>query len=209
MTAVATLPGAQNGTSGALAECKQAPHSAAFAMAPTGEPRLSAGRPADSGQWGRHRIAPHAYDQRVGSPTVVEEHEFEVSRVEAVGGPSGAGAAFDLLEERMPSLRGRKMYGILYPGHPDRYFACLRLDNAYSDDLGLERAIVPGGLYGRSHVRDWNTRIQELPRLFDALRDALVGSGYLISDTRPLIEYYRRMDALTIMMPVIGENDAG
>ena len=155
---------------------------------------------------GRHRIGPHAYDQCVVSPAVVEEHEFEVSRVEAVGGPSGAGAAFDRLEGCMQSLRGRKMYGILYPGHPDRYFACLRLDNEQSDDLGLERAIVPGGLYGRSHVRDWNTRIQELPRLFDALHAALVGSGYLIDRARPLIEYYRRMDALTIMIPVIGND---
>jgi DNA gyrase inhibitor GyrI len=99
------------------------------------------------------------------------------------------------------------MYGILYPGHPDRYFACLRLDNEESDDLGLERAIVPGGLYGRSHVRDWNTRIQELPRLFDALHAALVGFGYLIDRARPLIEYYRRMDALTIMIPVMGKDD--
>jgi DNA gyrase inhibitor GyrI len=99
------------------------------------------------------------------------------------------------------------MYGILYPGHPDRYFACLRLGNEQSDDLGLERAIVPGGLYGRSHVRDWNTRIQELPRLFDALHAALVGSGYLIDRARPLIEYYRRIDALTIMIPVMGKDD--
>jgi len=156
---------------------------------------------------GRHRIGPHAYDQCVVSPTVVEEHEFEVSRVEAVGGPSGAGAAFDRLEGCMQSLRGRKMYGILYPGHPDRYFACVRLGNEQSDDLGLERAIVPGGLYGRSHVRDWNTRIQELPRLFDALHAALVGSGYLIDRARPLIEYYRRMDALTIMIPVMGKDE--
>jgi len=158
---------------------------------------------------GRRRIGPHAYDQCVASPTVINEDEFEVARVKAVGGPSGAAVAFNRLEKRMRSLRGRKMYGLLYPGNPDRYFACLRLDSEVSDDLGFERASVPGGLHGRSLVRDWSAKIPELPQLFDSLHAALVGSGYLIDRSRPSIEYYRRMDALTIMVPVLAVDQVG
>lgn len=103
----------------------------------------------------------------------------------------------------MPTLRGQRMYGVLYPGIPIRYFACLRLDGVDSDDLGLDRATVPGGRYGRRVVRDWKAKITELPDLFDELRADLVDAGFSIDHSRPLIEYYRREDALTIMVPVM------
>lgn len=103
----------------------------------------------------------------------------------------------------MQTLRGRKMYGVLYPGDPDRYFACLRLDSGVSDDLGFERAPVPGGLYGRRLVRDWNVKIPELPEIFDDLHADLVNAGLRIDPWRPLIEFYRCRDALIIMMPVL------
>lgn len=140
---------------------------------------------------------------------VFEEPEFAVARVEASGGPAGAGAAFDRLEANMDSFRGRKMYGVLYPGSPDRYFACLRLDDQASDDYGFERATVPGGMYGRSLVREWGAKVGQLPRLFDELHEALVGAGHQIDRTRPLVEYYRRHDALTIMIPVVGTDGVG
>lgn len=139
----------------------------------------------------------------MSSPTVIEERGFQVARVEAVGGPAGAAAAFDHLERAMPTLRGQRMYGVLYPGIPIRYFACLRLDGVDSDDLGLDRATVPGGRYGRRVVRDWKAKITELPDLFDELRADLVDAGFSIDHSRPLIEYYRREDALTIMVPVM------
>jgi DNA gyrase inhibitor GyrI len=139
----------------------------------------------------------------MSSPTINQEAAFEVARVEAVGGPSGAGAAFDRLEGRMKTLRGRKMYGVLYPGNPERYFACLRLDDATSDDLGFERASVPGGLYGRRLIRGWDSKLPELPHFFDTLRAELVDTGYVHDRERPSIEYYRRVDELIIMVPVL------
>jgi DNA gyrase inhibitor GyrI len=139
----------------------------------------------------------------VTRPTVIDEDAFDVARVEAVGGPPGAAAAFDHLESTMPTLRGQKMYGVLYLGDPDRYFAGLRLDDEASPHNGLERATIPGGLYGRRLVRDWNTKIPELPEIFDALTADLTSAGYLVDRTRPLIEYYRRVDELVIMVPVL------
>jgi|GEM_PF-800331 len=141
------------------------------------------------------------------SPTVVTENEFQVARVAAAGGPLGAAAAFDRLEAAMPTLRGQKMYGVLYPGEPDLYFACLRLDSYDSDDFGFERAGVPGGHYGRRIVHHWSTKIRELPELFDELHADLVNAGHLVDRSRPLIEYYRREDALVIMIPVASANE--
>ena len=139
----------------------------------------------------------------MSSPVVIEEDEFEVARVGALGGPSGAAAAFDRLEAGMQTLRGRKMYGVFYSGPPERYFACLRLGSEGSDDLGFERALVPGGLYGRKTIRDWNSKIPELPVIFTDLQGDLVDAGFRIDPSRPSIEYYRRIDELIIMVPVL------
>lgn len=95
--------------------------------------------------------------------TVVDERAFEVARVEAEGGSSGADAAFDRLEGRMPTLEGRRMYGVLYRGEPERYFACVRLEDDADDDFGFERAVVAGGRYGCRLVRGWNARIPNSP----------------------------------------------
>jgi len=101
------------------------------------------------------------------------------------------------------------MYGVLYRGDPERYFACVRLDSEALDDLGFERATVPGGRYGRRLVCHWNVKIPELPGLFHALHADLIDAGYLSDMSRPLIEYYRRSDELLIMVPVLSaDNEA-
>ena len=100
------------------------------------------------------------YDRPMDPPSVVDEQAFEVARVEARGGATGADAAFDHLEGRTETLEGRKMYGVLYRGEPERYFACVRLDGDSDDDLGFERAAVPGGRYGCAVARDGTSRIR-------------------------------------------------
>ena len=139
----------------------------------------------------------------MGPPTVLTEKPFQVARVQAPGGPEGAPDAFMRLEERMESLRGSRMYGLLYPGEPTAYYACLRLDDDHSDDLGFDRAEVPGGLYGRRFVRDWENEISELPEIFDQLQADLLEAGFIRDVTRPSLEFYRRSNELLIMVPVL------
>ncbi len=107
------------------------------------------------------------------------------------------------LEERMDSLRGSRMYGLLYPGEPTTYYACVRLDDDDFDDLGFDRAEVPGGLFGRKLVRGWEDKISELPEIFDHLQADLLEAGFLRDATRPSLEFYRRSNELLIMMPVL------
>ena len=95
------------------------------------------------------------------------------------------------------------MYGLLYPGAPMAYFASVRLDRDHSDDLGFDQAEVPGGLYGRRLVRDWEGKLAELPEIFDELHADLVEAGYFVDTTRPSLEFYRRSDELVIMVPVL------
>lgn len=137
----------------------------------------------------------------MSTPSVVDEEGFDVGRVAARGGPAGAAAAFLELERRLDSLRGRRTYGVVTFTDPPSYFACLRLRDG-EDDLGLERAWVPGGLYGRRVVRDWSNRIEELPSLVDALASDLAAAGFAHDRTRPLVEDYRRHDELVLKLPV-------
>lgn len=74
------------------------------------------------------------------------------------------------------------------------YYACLRLDDNHSDDLGFDRPEVPGGLYWRTFVRDWESKIFELPEIFDRLQADLLKVGFVRDVTRPSWEF---TDALT------------
>ena len=138
----------------------------------------------------------------MAGPILIDVPELTLAYVEAVGGFTGAGTAFDQLERRMSTLRGQKMYGVVYPGDPVRYLACLLLDNEDSVDLGLERTTVPAGRYARTLVRDWATRIPELPSIVDRLQTDIADAGLAVDPDRPMLEYYRRVDELLMMVPV-------
>jgi hypothetical protein len=69
-------------------------------------------------------------------------------------GPVGA---MSLLESKLPSLKGRNFYGafrLLEDG--EEYFACV--ERVADDDptgMGLDVGVLPGGLYIRRKLNDW------------------------------------------------------
>jgi hypothetical protein len=138
----------------------------------------------------------------VARPTVTNLPELAFAYVEAIDGFAGAGAAFDQLEGRMETLRGRKMYGLVYPGDPVRYLACLLLDDENADDLGFERTLVPAGRYAHTLVRDWESRISELPDIVSQLEFNIRVSGLAVDRDRPWLEFYRRIDELLVLLPI-------
>jgi hypothetical protein len=77
--------------------------------------------------------------------TYVELQEIPVLRVKADMKGKGPSAAFDLLESKLPSLKGRKFYGTFQP-KPDEeeYYACVaRIDSDDPDKMKLERDLSP------------------------------------------------------------------
>jgi hypothetical protein len=143
----------------------------------------------------------------VTRPTLTDLPQLAFAYVEAVNGFAGATAAFDQLEGRMDTLRGRKMYGVVYPGDPARYLACVLLDNENADDLGFQRTTVPGGRYAHTLVRDWQSRIPELPAIVSQLESDIKVSGLARNQDRPWLEFYRRIDELLVMLPVLPEGN--
>lgn len=121
--------------------------------------------------------------------------DIQVMFVRAEGGSEGAKEAFDKLESRLPSLRGRKFYGTYHAGE---YRACVALRP--EDDpsaMGLDVWVIPGGRYVRAKVKDWSRRIPEIGKTFTALAEQ-----YPADPSRPSIEYYRSQQELILHLPV-------
>lgn len=139
----------------------------------------------------------------VSIPAIVLSVPISVARVRAELGPAGGPAAFNLLESRLPTLRGRRMYGVYYPTRGD-YYACVKLDADHPDDMGFERGTIPGGRYARRKVRDWLGREAQIAGWFDDLILECRASGFEIDSTRPSVEFYRSLSELVLLVPVMG-----
>ena len=110
-------------------------------------------------------------------------------------GPQGAGEAFDRLEARLPSLKGRKFYGTLLNGE---YRACVALEvQEPPAAMGLETWTIPGGAYARRKLEGWPERLPEIGQIFGEL-----AAEYPRDPTRPNVEFYRSEKELLLFMAV-------
>lgn len=107
-----------------------------------------------------------------------------------------APAAFDKLEAKLATLKGRHFYGVVIDGE---YRACVALRP--EDDLdGLPHPtwIIPGGKYARRKISDWEKHRDEIGPTMMQLRDR---KDFDVS--RPCIEYYRSQRELLLMAPIL------
>jgi hypothetical protein len=118
----------------------------------------------------------------------------------SVKGTANAKAAFDKLESALPTLRGRKFYGYFDP-ETEEYRACVA---AIPDDpdlapLGFKRWTVPAGTYVYEKIMNWQSKIPMIPSTFQKLVEE---NRPAVDWSRPMLEYYRGLDELRIMVPV-------
>lgn len=104
--------------------------------------------------------------------------------------------AFEALEAKLPSLKGRKFYGAVLG---DQYRACVVI-NPGDDTRSLPHPTwtLPGGKYARRRILDWEQHrdligpsIQALLRRPD------------VDPSRPCLEFYRSQKELLVMVPVL------
>lgn len=115
---------------------------------------------------------------------------------------SGPAGAMKILESRLPSLKGRKFYGafrLLKDG--EEYFACVeRIATDDPERMGLEPATLPGGLYARRKLYDWE-KIIAAGRMIECERE--FAQAHEIDRSRPELEYYRSMSEMHLLLPVL------
>jgi hypothetical protein len=103
--------------------------------------------------------------------------------------------------EGLVGTRGRKFFGAFYPSTKE-YRVCVEIkDGDDPDALGLEVGALPGGRYLRTRLRG------EPPELYEQIRptfEALIRIARP-DETRPSIEFYRRIDEIDLLLPVADE----
>jgi hypothetical protein len=121
--------------------------------------------------------------------------DVEVLYVDSDAGIPGAVEAFRRLEAPLPTLKGRRFYGVV---QGDAYRACVaRTPDDDPAGLGLATWVIPGGKYRRARIRDWAQHTAEIGPAFDALR---APGG--VDPARPGIEFYRSQAELLVHVPV-------
>jgi hypothetical protein len=126
---------------------------------------------------------------------LVTRDPITVMYVVSPNGPEGAAEAFDRLEARLPSLKGRKFYGTMLNGE---YRACVALEPQDKPDaMGLETWTIPGGAYIRRKLPDWPEHAAEIGQIFGAL-----AAEHPRDPARPNVEFYRSQKEALLFMAV-------
>jgi len=126
---------------------------------------------------------------------LVTLEDVKVMFLVSPSGPPGAGEAFDRLEARLPSLKGRKFYGTMLNGE---YRACVALAAGDAPaTMGFETWTIPGGLYARQKLEGWPERTAEIGKIFGAL-----AAEHPRDPARPNVEFYRSQKELLLFMAV-------
>jgi hypothetical protein len=122
---------------------------------------------------------------------------IEVMAVKAIGGTNGAKAAFDLLESKLSSLKGRRFYGTYNP-FTQEYRACVKKEQGEdAASLGLEEWKLPGGSFAMTKLDEWQSKMAEIPKIFDKM-----AAENDVDTTRPSVEFYRSSRELLLYLPV-------
>jgi len=131
--------------------------------------------------------------------TYVELQEIPVLRVRADMKGKGPSAAFNLLESKLPTIKGRKFYGTFQPTpEGEEYCACVaRIDSDDPEKLQLETGVIPGGWYARSKLTDWEKNLSKLLSLFEEM-----ARTHDVDPKRPSLEFYRSQAEMHLFLPV-------
>src|SRR5438034_5086547 len=83
----------------------------------------------------------------------------------------GPSAAFNLLESKLLTLKGRKFYGTFqFTPEGEEYYAYVaRIDSDDPERMQLETGVIPGGWYARSQLMEWEKNLSRLPGLFEEM----------------------------------------
>lgn len=126
--------------------------------------------------------------------------DIEVMFVESPNGPAGSGEAFNKLESRLASLKGRKFYAT-FQYSTGQYRACVATEVPNEpEQLGLEKWCIPGGLYAQEKLENWTEHAEEIPNVFEKMSQTYSGH---IDSSRPSIEFYKSQKELLLLLPIL------
>ena len=131
----------------------------------------------------------------------MESEDVPVFRVRARMPNPGPAAAFEELESKLGTMKGRRFYGTMWmTDSGPEYQACVA--RVATDDpslLQLAEGVIPGGRYARRRFPDWEKNLARLPAEFEEM---IRSHSSEYDPTRPCIEFYRSQSELLMLVPV-------
>jgi len=129
----------------------------------------------------------------------IEFQEMPVLRVRADMKGKGPSAAFNLLESKLPTIKGRKFYGTFqFTPDGEEYYACVvRIDADDPEKMQLETGTISGGWYAKSKLMDWQKDVSKIASLFEEM-----ARTHDYDRKRPSVEFYRSQAELQLFLPV-------
>jgi hypothetical protein len=128
----------------------------------------------------------------------VDRDETQVMFLRTADEPAEMRKGWERLEE-LVGLQGRRFFGTFDPSSGE-YRVCAQIrENDDPAALGLETAAIPGGAYLRARLRG------DPPAVYERIAptfDALIRSATW-DESRPSIEFYRRLDEIDVFLPVV------
>ena len=123
---------------------------------------------------------------------------IKVMYVEAEDGLSGIRQAWNDLESKLQSLKGRRFYGTYY--FVDKiYRACVAINSEKEPQkLNLPTWTIPGGKYLKEKIAGWSSRPETIGETFESMaqeRDS--------DRTRPSVEFYKSQQEVILLLPII------
>lgn len=125
--------------------------------------------------------------------------EIKVMYVRSEKGIIGSKEAFDMLESKLTSLRGRKFYGLVFGTPPtEKYWACVAIDR---DDetkaAGFEIYVIPAGKYAQEKINNWSQNLNQIGETFKRL-----SKEYEVDPSKPSVEFYRSTKDMLVRLPI-------
>jgi len=118
--------------------------------------------------------------------------------------PAGIKAAWDRLESKLPSLKGRRFYGLaVCEGSQVAYFAGVQpVSDEEVASLGLPTMMTKGGKYARVKLFDWQNHTDKIDEIIDQLMQ-----DFQMDPNGAGVEYYRSQSELHLLMPLAQSKD--
>jgi hypothetical protein len=114
--------------------------------------------------------------------------------------PSGIKTAWDRLESRLSSLKGRRFYGLSRcEGSQVAYFAgVVPVSDQEVQAIGLSTMVIKSGKYARAKLLDWSNHTEKIGQIFSELMRefAMDPDGWAL-------EYYRSQSELHLLIPLV------
>jgi len=98
--------------------------------------------------------------------------DIKLMCIKSPEGLISAGKTFDNLERKLPSLKGRKFYGLSKSeGENLTYLACVKVQGEEdASKLGFQEIVLPKGEYEREVIMDWEDHIDQIPEQFRKIK---------------------------------------